>query len=120
VLFILGKKNIGKTRQIYKLFSDAVNAGEKVVYGRMSQTELTHNFNDFNADAPNPLLMKNTMGSTLLVSKDNESQICGKAVDFKYCQKAGGGEFADYSKIIFDEVISYDPRNTFNDNHMRN
>lgn len=107
ILFFLGKKNIGKTYQLLKLLK-SLKPGEKIIYGRYSDSELKALKQEWNNTPSIPFKIK---GNDLYDKEEKDEKgkelHRGKLVKFKNLQNTASMQFEGYKLIIFDEIIPY-------------
>ncbi len=104
ILFVLGKKNIGKSYQLRKLLTE-LKEDERVVFGRYSKGELDVLKTSWNLDESFPFGVK---GEKIIDKKTGRYR--GQLVKFKNLQTSASMNYDGVKYIIFDEIIPLDPK----------
>lgn len=135
----LSAKGSGKTTEIFRMMSRLLDKGEKFLYGRVYPRELHNELAEFCTDPRSPVVVVTYKDVPYLFSKkrvedwlsenietDNEGERHLPAITYKALLKGGvepcgrcytffgsntlsGGNYAGYSTIFFDEILSYSP-----------
>lgn len=140
----LSSKGAGKSVHIFKLFKDRIDRGEKVIYGRVLGTELATEARRFNEDERSPVCMVKGTDSWYFYKKSDVKEFkqsskygsrqfithyylskagyeyVGLGMSFLNSNTLGGGEYQGFTAIIFDEIVSYQPKDYVNDMVMSN
>lgn len=147
-LIFLTKKNTGKSRAIYSRMWEAIKEGKKFIFMRTMATEITESGHHFRQDSFCPVFMIKCGKSAFLYKKSDWEEVValeqskkdtpikinpsisklrkygfeevGEAIDFKFCQSIGGGNFENYAYIFYDECLSYCPNKQIRDSHLQN